>query len=134
MAAEIFSLIGMTISFLSVWIIMHDRGTADPGRPARHITQLITQKQRKGLNPLRHKHFIVSLAGSSPASRTNRKASICKAFRFFLCTSDGCFHLFFPLQAGNAFDKPFHAVCAGLLHPICHMTIYIQCKCCGVVA
>ena len=73
-------------------------------------------------------------AGSSPASRTNRKAFICKAFRFFLCTSDGCFHLFFPLQAGNAFDKPFHAVCAGLLHPICHMTIYIQCKCCGVVA
>lgn len=46
---------------------MHDRGAADPGRPARHITQLITQKQRKGLNPLRHKHFIVSLAGSSPA-------------------------------------------------------------------
>ena len=59
---------------------------------------------------------------------------VCKAFRFFLCPSDGCFHLFFPLQAGNAFDKPFHAVCAGLLHPICHMTIYIQRKCCGVVA
>ncbi len=50
------------------------------------------------------------------------KPLFCKAFRYFLCPAGGCF----PLQYGNAFDKPFHTVCAGLLHPACHMTAYIQ--------
>jgi hypothetical protein len=54
--------------------------------------------------------------------------------RLFPCTFSAVFPYVFPLQIGNTFYVPLHAVGAGLFHLFCDVPIHVQSKGGGMVA
>lgn len=53
---------------------------------------------------------------------------------FFFTLLRAFFPFFFPLQARNVLDEGLHPVCAGSLHLLRDMPIYVQSKRCGVMS
>lgn len=54
--------------------------------------------------------------------------------RLLLCSFSVVFPYVFPLQIGNTFYVPLHAVGAGLFHLFCDVPIHVQSKGGGMVA